>query len=47
VITSSNLDSNAFGSVNDLREKYLAGGVGTYKRSGVGSLSSPYIWTKQ
>jgi hypothetical protein len=48
VITSSNLGSNAFDSVvNDLREKYLAGGVGTYKRRGDGTLSSPYIWTKQ
>jgi len=30
----------------DLRAKYLAGGAGTYTRSGVGTTSSPYVWTK-
>jgi len=30
-----------------LHTKYLAGGIGTYNRSGSGTSSSPYTWTKQ
>jgi len=30
----------------DLRAKYLAGGIGTYTRSGAGTTASPYVWTK-
>jgi hypothetical protein len=32
---------------SDLCAKYLAGGIGTYTRSGYGTMSSPYTWTKQ
>jgi hypothetical protein len=48
-ITPGNLNANAFGqvgwsdSIGDLRAKYLAGGVGTYTRSGSGSTA---VWTK-
>jgi len=31
----------------DLRDKYLAEGIGTYTRSGNGTTESPYTWTKQ
>jgi hypothetical protein len=41
-ITSDGLDAYAFSSLGDLRDKYLAGGIGTYTRpSGYSS-----IWTK-
>jgi len=46
-ISSSNLNDNAFFGFSDLRAKYLAGGIGTYTRSGNGTRESPYIWTKQ
>ena len=47
-ITSDNLYKDAFGSgydyyIGDLREKYLAGGVGTYTRPN----NKSYSWTKQ
>jgi len=34
-------------SIGDLRAKYLAGGIGTYTRSGSGTWDLPYTWTKQ
>jgi hypothetical protein len=41
-ITSSGFNSNAFGQSGDLRDKYLAGGIGTYTRASGGT-----VWTKQ
>jgi hypothetical protein len=46
-IAPSEFDSSAFGSgfhgfIGDLRTKYLAGGIGTYKRASGGE-----VWTKQ
>jgi hypothetical protein len=47
IISSNNFYPNGF--LGDLCDKYLAedGGIGTYKRSGNGTTSSPYTWTKQ
>jgi len=42
-IPSSRLDSDAFYEMGDLREKYLAGGIGTYTRHNGESKT----WTKQ
>jgi len=33
--------------IGGLRDKYLAQGMGTYNRSGDGTLYSPYTWIKQ
>jgi len=41
-ITSSNFESNAFSQLGDLRDKYLAGGKGTYTKASGGT-----VWTKQ
>jgi hypothetical protein len=41
-ISSSNLENNALGWSGDLRDKYLAGGIGTYTRP-----SGSDTWTKQ
>jgi len=45
-ITSDNFHSEA-AFYGDLRTKYLAGGTGTYTRSGAGTTASPYTWMKQ
>jgi len=46
-ITAANIDNSALGYNNDLRAKYLAGGIGTYQRSsGSGTYQDPYVWTK-
>jgi len=42
-IPSSGLDVDTFDGIGDLRDKYLAGGTGTYTRSSGSSLT----WTKQ
>jgi hypothetical protein len=44
-ITSANLDSDAFYGLGDLRDKYLAGGSGTYTTTAPVSDSS--VWRKQ
>jgi hypothetical protein len=41
-IASANLNSDAFYTLNDLRDEYLAGGKGTYTRA-----SDRTTWTKQ
>ena len=41
-IPSGSFDTNAFSGLGDLRDKYLAGGTGTYTRSNGGT-----TWTKQ
>jgi hypothetical protein len=41
-IASSSLSNNTFSGLGDLREKYLAGGIGTYKRT-----NGSFKWTKQ
>jgi uncharacterized repeat protein (TIGR02543 family) len=43
-IPSSSFAGDAFSSIGDLRTKYLAGGIGTYTRSGSGTSAT---WTKQ
>ena len=43
-IASNKLDSTAFLNIGDLRDKYLAGGTGTYKRPNTGTGGT---WTKQ
>ena len=47
-ISSSNFSSND-SFPGDLRAKYLAagGGAGAYTRTGAGTQSNPYVWTKQ
>jgi len=49
-IPSSGIDSNTFGShesnkIGDLRDKYLAGGIGTYKTTA--PVNARSVWTKQ
>jgi hypothetical protein len=43
MIAEANLDTNAFHGLGDLRDKYLAGGIGTYTRPS----GSSTTWTKQ
>jgi hypothetical protein len=45
MITSANLHSNTFSGLGDLRNKYLAGGMGTYTTTAPVSQSS--VWRKQ
>jgi hypothetical protein len=42
-ITSRGFDSDAFYELGDLRDKYLAGGIGTYTRPS----GTSKTWTKQ
>jgi hypothetical protein len=44
-ITSTNLHTDAFANLGDLRDKYLAGGIGTYTTTAPVSWTS--VWTKQ
>jgi hypothetical protein len=43
-IPESGIHANAFYNLGDLRAKYLAGGAGTYTRSGSGRTA---VWTKK
>jgi len=46
LIASNNFGRGMFGSFyGDLREKYLAGGIGTYTTTAPVSINS--VWTKQ
>jgi len=49
VIFEGTINQTSFSTTafqGDLRDKYLSKGIGTYTRSGNGSTSLPYTWTK-
>jgi len=45
MIASSGIDEYAFNIIGDLKDKYLAGGIGTYKTTA--PVSDRSVWTKQ